>query len=634
MIKKWTLQSFKSVYNKTTLEIQPLTIFTGANSSGKSTIIQSILLTAQTLQSTDYPRSIILNGHIIRMGGFDDLKSNVSDNNEIYIGFEIDPNIEISDFPIAFGSRIYFRFLPDLHESVSKIECNYIFSSTGKEDEKEILQLQPRLIEFNLKTTPKENIKIDFATEEINIVLSKKSIQERVDQYQLLVKDIQKSDLHTLTYDVIHPINSKSLKHLYSQREKINGKIIGASFLHFLPDRFTFVYDLIEQEYLYVLEFFTEYPHSKSLDDKLIEQLENNNDFRKLVIDTCGELSSLYPDLTGIQYNNYIKYFNLLSNNFNFENIKKFFDSLSRLMKRNLSERFNEKSEILRSIIKANRKPIHKLQSLPLSDLSDFSIDYIRHFFTRMVKYLGPLRDEPKPIYPLAGSTDPKDIGFRGEHTAAVLDVHRNTLIEYIPTSYFEGKTPLMEVTDTLSNAISDWLIYMGIAKNVRTEDKGKLGHELRVTTSGLDIPHELTHVGVGVSQVLPLLVLSLLAERGSTLIFEQPELHLHPKVQTRLADFFVSLTMLDKQCIVETHSEYLINRLRYQSALSKNDEISSNTIIYFVEKHDIHSEYRPIKINKFGVIEDWPEGFFDENEENAAALLRASVIKRKKSEG
>jgi len=142
---------------------------------------------------------------------------------------------------------------------------------------------------------------------------------------------------------------------------------------------------------------------------------------------------------------------------------------------------------------------------------------------------------------------------------------------------------------------------------------------------------HDLIHVGVGVSQVLPILVLSLLADASSTLVFEQPELHLHPRVQTRLADFFVSMTLLGKQCIVETHSEYFINRLRYHAAISEDQQVSDKVVIYFVEKQDGYSCYRPIHINKFGVIEDWPEGFFDESEETSRAILTAAMEKRKR---
>ncbi len=108
-------------------------------------------------------------------------------------------------------------------------------------------------------------------------------------------------------------------------------------------------------------------------------------------------------------------------------------------------------------------------------------------------------------------------------------------------------------VTRTLEAAVIDWLQYLGVANSVSSRDQGKLGHELKVALSDTDSTHDLTHVGVGVSQVLPILVICLLADRDSTLVFEQPELHLHPKVQTLLGDFFLSMALINKQCIVET---------------------------------------------------------------------------------
>jgi len=167
----------------------------------------------------------------------------------------------------------------------------------------------------------------------------------------------------------------------------------------------------------------------------------------------------------------------------------------------------------------------------------------------------------------------------------------------------------------------------MDVAAGVRTEDRGKLGYELKIVQS-LEIAHDLTHVGVGVSQVLPIIVMCLLAPEGSVLIFEQPELHLHPKVQTLLGDFFLSIALLGKQCILETHSEYLINRLRYRAACAGGDSLSELLKIYFVEQRDGASTYREVQVNKFGAIVDWPEGFFDQSQRETESILSAAALK------
>src|SRR5690606_11559694 len=169
------------------------------------------------------------------------------------------------------------------------------------------------------------------------------------------------------------------------------------------------------------------------------------------------------------------------------------------------------------------------------------------------------------------------------------------------------------------------------VAATVESQDKGKLGHELKVGLSSSDYTHDLTHVGVGVSQVLPILVMCLLAESDSTLVFEQPELHLHPKVQTLLGDFFLSIALSHKQCIVETHSEYLIDRLRFRIAASPiHDNLEEKTKIYFVEKPEQHTKFREVIINEYGAIPDWPKGFFDQSQQQAEEILKAALAKKK----
>ena len=66
-------------------------------------------------------------------------------------------------------------------------------------------------------------------------------------------------------------------------------------------------------------------------------------------------------------------------------------------------------------------------------------------------------------------------------------------------------------------------------------------------------------------------------------------------------------------------------------AAISYGDEISKGVTLYFVEKKRGRSDYRPVRINKYGVIEKWPSGFFDENEENAAQTLKAGMLKRQR---
>jgi AAA15 family ATPase/GTPase len=80
MLKKWGLTNFKSIYNAD-VDLAPLTVLTGTNSSGKSSFIQSILLIAQTMHNKNYEHPLILNGKFVDLGQFDDIVSYREDNN-------------------------------------------------------------------------------------------------------------------------------------------------------------------------------------------------------------------------------------------------------------------------------------------------------------------------------------------------------------------------------------------------------------------------------------------------------------------------------------------------------------------------------------------------------------------------
>jgi len=271
------------------------------------------------------------------------------------------------------------------------------------------------------------------------------------------------------------------------------------------------------------------------------------------------------------------------------------------------------------------------LRSVIVPDELRDSAAYLDFFFTTSISYLGPLRDEPKPVYPLPTSPDLTYVGLKGEFTAAVLDLYKYRYVDYIPSVQFKDSAIALKAESaSLNNAVSDWLQYLGVAESVHTQDQGKLGHELQVKTPGVPRVHDLTHAGVGVSQVLPILVTCLLGKFDTTLLIEQPELHLHPSVQSRLGDFFLSMALLGKQCIIETHSEYLINRLRFRIACAPPGAPLGNlTKIYFVEKQNDSSTFTEISVNEYGAIPRWPRGFFDESQNEAEQIIQAASSKR-----
>jgi predicted ATPase len=245
-------------------------------------------------------------------------------------------------------------------------------------------------------------------------------------------------------------------------------------------------------------------------------------------------------------------------------------------------------------------------------------------FFNDGVRYLGPLREAPHVLYDPGPSK--LDLGVNGEYSAAVLHAQAHSKI-VMPTSDGNGQMK------PLSEALDHWLREFGLADSARSQDRGRMGIGLRVTPRGLDRDVDLTAVGVGVSQILPVILLCLLASPGTLVVLEQPELHLHPRLEQKLADFLLACVRSGRQLVVETHSEHLVNRLRYRVASDPTDATHDLIRLVFAESDQGVTSYREPEINSYGGLgEDWPAGFLDLGAREAQELVRESLAKRRRS--
>jgi predicted ATPase len=150
------------------------------------------------------------------------------------------------------------------------------------------------------------------------------------------------------------------------------------------------------------------------------------------------------------------------------------------------------------------------------------------------------------------------------------------------------------------------------ILHDIKTHKLSGGRFEIQVKVKSRSKWESLADVGFGISQFLPIIVADLQLSDNSTLIMSQPEIHLHPSVQANLGDYLVKqVKERNKNYIVETHSEYLLNRMRL--LIVKGEIKPEDVAVYYFENSikDGSVAHR-IEFTKDGQILNAPKGFFE----------------------
>ncbi len=239
--------------------------------------------------------------------------------------------------------------------------------------------------------------------------------------------------------------------------------------------------------------------------------------------------------------------------------------------------------------------------------LADFALQTER--MLAGISYLGPLRDHPRRIYQWSGDT-PEDVGQRGQSAVAAI-----LAAEQDGRKLNRGwKRP----TKAFAEFVAQWLIEMNVIHSfaVKPVAKGRKEFEVLIRTNAWSPEVKITDVGFGVSQVLPALVQAFYCPPNSTVWMEQPEIHLHPQVQSVLADVLISSVQAyqdgsarNVQLIVESHSEHFLTRL--QRRIAEDVIKPSEVAVYFCRNTRDGAVLEPLDLNLFGEIENWPTDFF-----------------------
>ncbi|GAB3917178.1 AAA family ATPase [Mucilaginibacter boryungensis] len=251
--------------------------------------------------------------------------------------------------------------------------------------------------------------------------------------------------------------------------------------------------------------------------------------------------------------------------------------------------------------------------------------DLVSNFFNTM-SYIGPIRELPRDEY--AVSSIKNYVGKAGENTAQILENFATDPITYLKPSFADDGIIYTSKNEPLIDAVKYWMCdIFKIGKNIYAKKESEFYTIILQNDAGIETT--IKHVGFGISQLLPIIVEGLLMQKDGTLILEQPEIHLHPKIQSLLFDFLYSLVLDGKRVIIETHSDHFITRMRRRIAENSTNELQDNINLTFMESENGEVMFGTIDLDDFGTLDYFPEDFVEQANLEMKAIVRAQMKKR-----
>ncbi|WP_394553701.1 DUF3696 domain-containing protein [Agromyces sp. MMS24-JH15] len=625
-LTRWRIENFKSVRDAE-VELRPLTVLVGANSSGKSTLLQSIRAASQAVGAGGdalYP----LNGRSVRLGTVAEVKYRgpLSEDEQMDIAVQVDEQVPVNNekAPTEQERRRRQELREALREQIRRehqlvLGADFEFRPPAAIDHLR----RPGKARSAAHTTLSWNLKLGPSSQQLGIARINQ-LDVRLTPGEVGVKSEETTDRSWLLAFADAAAEETSVNE-HDGFDPSPGSFTG-QFSGRTPD----LLDLVGIRVAggFPLQASVMRPRADVLFETWLSlvlrtSLHYREDTQRLV-QAENPAEALAEYLGGID-----------------ASIRVVDDDYVRAVRMELNPRSAGHLGIDLNTAAEPSFGMEVIEALvllgvagqvpSLTDLGDLgpASAAASEFLGSSIRYLGPLREEPRAAYPDAPEGDDSYVGPKGEFTASVLQRHRDLKV-LVPTPDDDGtiKTPRRPIQ--LMTAVSRWAKFLDIGESFSVSDQGRFGIQMQVRQADVEGDLDLTSVGTGVSQLLPVIVMCVQAPVGSLLLIEQPELHLNPKVQQRLADFLLVIAQSGRRLIVETHSEYLISRLRRRVAEDEEDSLQDTIGIYFAKRVNGATTYELVQQNEFGGIEEWPVNFFDQATEEEHAILSAAVKKRR----
>jgi predicted ATPase len=224
--------------------------------------------------------------------------------------------------------------------------------------------------------------------------------------------------------------------------------------------------------------------------------------------------------------------------------------------------------------------------SVLIQIINAFQNEIRRQFSEDNINYVSPLRAHPKRYY--------------------MLDKAKVNLT--LDTLDGDAITEVLKDNKQITKNVNQWLKNFGVEVDV--QGFKEVIHHLVVKQNNIDL--DITDVGFGISQILPVIIQGFLSSKNSTTIIEQPEIHLHPKMQADLADLFIDIVTNSKgkKLVIETHSEYLLKRLRRRISEGKISPDQVSICLFNPQTKERGATIDNLEIADKGFF-DWPIDFY-----------------------
>lgn len=553
MIKKIRFVNYKA-FEEGEIKIKPITILLGANSVGKSSIVNLLLMLQQTASSNTYKSALRLHGENVSMGECENMFRNKETSLPIALEFEFESDLLkkslknelIEEFVESLFRfvRLPLGFLLEV-EGKTQIDVEQFSYFDGEMDSEIYTSKEYFLKSLSMLASLNESMKsnsssfVKYYLSSSMGVLNEREKLEKMYDFLKNATELLGNGPFCYYVELCYIESNRNEKVLKIKQVKIKqGKTV-----------------ILGVEFAYG---------------------KNSSSYNSLCITTdllsLKESEVLLDNKVKGEFSKLINYESTIFTWFSFVDTSR--------------DIFLDFSEEKFSVI---TKMLSKIINISLSSLKS-------EFTSELINHISPLRAHPQRFYFL----DKANV---------------NTALDTLDGN---SLTEILKEDDKVKNSVNAWLARFRLNVDVSTIQD--VVHQLKIHQNALDL--DITDVGFGISQILPIIVQGFLSFSGSLTMVEQPEIHLHPRMQAELADLFIDIVRKkrggkksvdnQKYLLIETHSEYLLKRLMRR--INEKAIASDQVAVYFIEPPMQDGDSASIvekEISKEGFFE-WPKDFYE----------------------